>query len=156
HPADPPGPGAAGRPRRPLHAGLRRRLQRRPDRRAGRLPAPALQHQAGVARREDGGGRRPPAGDRAVTVRFTLNGRPQTTTADPSTPLLYVLRDDFQLNGAKYGCGLGQCGSCTVALDDRAVFSCVTPLAAVEGRQVTTVEGLGTAAAPGKLQAAFR
>src|ERR1700758_3750335 len=89
-------------------------------------------------------------------MNIKVNGQAHAIDADPATPLLYVLRDDFQLNGAKYGCGLGQCGACTVALDGRAVFSCLTPQAAVEGRQVTTVEGLGTVAAPGKLQQAFQ
>jgi hypothetical protein len=61
--------------------------------------------------------------------------------SDASTPLLYVLRDEFALNGAKYGCGLGQCGSCTVMVDGEAVLSCLMPLLTVEGREVTTVEG---------------
>lgn len=90
-----------------------------------------------------------------MTVTLKVNGVEHSLDVDPSTPLLYVLRDDLQLNGAKYGCGLGQCGACTVQLDGRAVFSCLTPAAAAEGRAVRTVEGLGTVAKPGVLQAAF-
>lgn len=88
-------------------------------------------------------------------LTLQVNGKAQRTDSDPSTPLLYVLRDDFRLNGAKYGCGLGQCGSCTVMVDGRAVYSCLTPIAALEGRQITTVEGLGTVENPGPMQAAF-
>lgn len=90
-----------------------------------------------------------------MPVRLTLNGKPAAVRADPSTPLLYVLRNELQLNGAKFGCGMGQCGACTVIVDGKAVFSCLTPVAALEGRAVRTVEGLGTATAPGVLQAAF-
>jgi nicotinate dehydrogenase subunit A len=86
---------------------------------------------------------------------LTLNGREQEVVADPATPLLYVLRDHLGLVGAKFGCGLGQCGACTVLLDDQPVFSCVTPLLAVEGRRVRTIEGLGTRDDPGALQRAF-
>ena len=84
-----------------------------------------------------------------------LNGAVRSTSATPDTPLLYVLRDELGLNGAKFGCGLGQCGACTVLLDDRPVFSCLTPLGSVGDRAVTTVEGLGTQAAPGRMQKAF-
>jgi nicotinate dehydrogenase subunit A len=90
-----------------------------------------------------------------MAISLTINGEARETDSDPATPLLYVLRDDFQLNGAKYGCGLGQCGSCTVMVDGEAVLSCVTPILAVEGRAVTTIEGLGTPDAPGPMQAAF-
>src|ERR1700692_1077488 len=90
-----------------------------------------------------------------MTITLHVNGRDHTLEADPSTPLLYVLRDDLELNGAKYGCGLGQCGACTVQVDGRAVFSCLTPIAALEGRQIRTVEGLGTVDQPSRLQAAF-
>ena len=69
--------------------------------------------------------------------------------AEPDTPLLYVLRDDLELNAAKFGCGLGQCGACTVMVDGKAVLSCVTPLLLLEGKQVTTLEGLGTIEQPG-------
>jgi aerobic-type carbon monoxide dehydrogenase small subunit (CoxS/CutS family) len=90
-----------------------------------------------------------------MAISLTINGAGRETDSDPATPLLYVLRDDFGLNGAKYGCGLGQCGSCTVMVDGVAVLSCVTPVLAVEGKAVTTVEGLGTSNAPGPMQAAF-
>lgn len=86
---------------------------------------------------------------------LSVNGKSRQVTASPDTPLLYVLRDDLGLNGAKYGCGLGQCGACTVQLDRMAVFSCVTPLAAVGTRAVRTVEGLGSAEAMSPLQRAF-
>jgi nicotinate dehydrogenase subunit A len=90
-----------------------------------------------------------------MTVTFNVNGADHKLDVDPSTPLLYVLRDDLGLNGAKYGCGLGQCGACTVQLDGKAVFSCLTPIAALEGRRIRTVEGLGTVQNPGVLQQAF-
>jgi nicotinate dehydrogenase subunit A len=77
-------------------------------------------------------------------VKLTVNGREHDVSADPDTPLLYVLRDELALNGAKFGCGLGQCGACTVMVDGKAVFSCVTPILLLEDKQVTTVEGLGT------------
>ena len=86
---------------------------------------------------------------------FQLNGSPVQVDADPATPLLYVLRDHLRLNAAKFGCGLGQCGACTVMLDREAVFSCLVPLSAVAGRNVKTVEGLGTAGQPGPMQRAF-
>ncbi len=88
-------------------------------------------------------------------ITLTVNGEPHGVDADPGTPLLYVLRGDLGLNGAKFGCGLGQCGSCTVLLDGKAVFSCLLPIAALPGRQIRTVEGLGTADAPGPVQRAF-
>ena len=93
--------------------------------------------------------------DDAMTVTLSVNGKTHRVEADPETPLLYVLRDDLQLNGAKYGCGIGQCGSCTVMVDGEAVLSCVTPLLLLEGRKVTTVEGLGTLENPGPMQRAF-
>jgi nicotinate dehydrogenase subunit A len=74
---------------------------------------------------------------------------------DPATPLLYVLRNDLGLTGAKFGCGLAQCGACTVHVDGQAVRSCSTPASAVVGRQVTTIEGLGTPERPDPVQAAF-
>ena len=86
---------------------------------------------------------------------ITVNGVRHELDVDPSTPLLYVLRDTLGLNGAKYGCGLGQCGACTVMVDGTATFSCLIPAAVLEGRQIKTVEGLGTAAHPGPLQQAF-
>ena len=88
-------------------------------------------------------------------IELNVNGRPQAVDADPATPLLYVLRDHLALNGAKFGCGLGQCGACTVMIDGKAAFSCVTPIAVLPGRKITTVEGLGTADNPRPLQQAF-
>jgi nicotinate dehydrogenase subunit A len=88
-------------------------------------------------------------------VTLTVNGRSHEIDADPETPLLYVLRDDLKLNAAKYGCGLGQCGACTVLVDGEAVFSCVTPVLILDSKQITTLEGLGTIDAPGPMQAAF-
>ncbi|GGX74912.1 2Fe-2S iron-sulfur cluster binding domain-containing protein [Massilia dura] len=90
-----------------------------------------------------------------MTTNLKLNGRATRFSSDPDTPLLYVLRNEGRLNGAKFGCGMGQCGACTVIVDGEAVFSCLAPLATLEGRSVRTVESLGTATAPGPLQAAF-
>ncbi len=84
-----------------------------------------------------------------------VNGRSHSVDADPDTPLLYVLRDHLELNAAKYGCGLGQCGACTVMIDGVAAFSCVTPILLLEGRKVTTLEGLGTVEKPAPIQQAF-
>jgi len=84
-----------------------------------------------------------------------VNGNSHSVDADPDTPLLYVLRDDLQLNGAKFGCGEGLCGACTVLVDGEAVFSCVIPVGSLQGKQITTVEGLGTAQKPGPMQRAF-
>lgn len=88
-------------------------------------------------------------------MKLNVNGVSHDVEADPATPLLYVLRNDLKLNGAKFGCGLGQCGACTVMVDGKAVFSCLTPMMLVEGRQIRTVEGLGTIDEPGPMQAAF-
>ena len=88
-------------------------------------------------------------------MTLKVNGHDHQIDAEADTPLLYVLRDDLKLNAAKFGCGLGQCGACTVIVDGNAVLSCVTPLLLVAGKQVTTLEGLGTAAAPGPIQRAF-
>ena len=90
-----------------------------------------------------------------MSLTINVNGADHAVDASPETPLLYVLRGDLSLNGAKFGCGLGQCGACTVIVDGKAVFSCVLPVSAVQGRRVTTLEGLGTAERPGVLQAAF-
>ena len=90
-----------------------------------------------------------------MTTTLTVNGRQHETDADPETPLLYYLRNDLALNAAKFGCGLGQCGACTVMVDGRAVLSCVTPLLMVAGRRITTVEGLGTVESPSPIQQAF-
>jgi len=84
-----------------------------------------------------------------------VNGRTVSVTVDdPDTPLLYVLRNEFGLHGPRFGCGLGQCGACTVHVDGAAVRSCVTPLSAVTGR-IVTLEGLGTDASPHPVQQAF-
>ncbi len=93
---------------------------------------------------------------RAVAGRKTIsvNGRPHAVAADPATPLLYVLRDELALGGPKFGCGLSQCGACTVTVGGRAVRSCVTPVMAVDG-PVVTVEGLGSSSAMHPLQEAF-
>ena len=88
-------------------------------------------------------------------MTLKVNGRDHQVDAEPDTPLLYVLRDDLALNAAKFGCGLGQCGACTVIVDGKAVLSCVTPLVLLEGKQVTTLEGLGTTADPAPIQRAF-
>jgi nicotinate dehydrogenase subunit A len=88
-------------------------------------------------------------------VALTVNGQSHQLDAEPDTPLLYVLREELKLNAAKYGCGLGQCGACTVLVDGEPVFSCVTPVLLLEGRSITTVEGLGTIEAPGPMQQAF-
>jgi len=85
---------------------------------------------------------------------LTVNGKPHVVQAAPDTPLLYVLRNELALNGPKYGCGLSQCGACTVHIDGRAVRSCSTPVSAVKG-PVTTVEGLGSPERPHPVQAAF-
>src|SRR5580700_12274585 len=84
-----------------------------------------------------------------------VNGHDHEIDADPDTPLLYVLRDELKLNAAKFGCGLGQCGACTVIVDGRAVLSCVTPLLLLKGKEVTTLEGLGTLERPAPIQRAF-
>ena len=88
-------------------------------------------------------------------ITLTVNGRPHALDVDPSTPLLYVLSDELELRGAKFGCGLAQCGACTVIVDGRAVRSCVTPVEAVDGASVTTLEGLGTPESPHPIQRAF-
>jgi aerobic-type carbon monoxide dehydrogenase small subunit (CoxS/CutS family) len=88
-------------------------------------------------------------------MTLKVNGREHQVDADPDTPLLYVLREDIKLNAAKFGCGLGQCGACTVIVDGKAVLSCVTPMILLEGKQVTTLEGLGTASKPAPIQRAF-
>ena len=90
-----------------------------------------------------------------MAITLDVNGRTQEVDTDPATPLLYVLRDYLKLNAAKFGCGLGQCGSCTVMVDGQAVLSCVTPVMTLEGRKVTTLEGLGTIDAPAPIQTAF-
>ena len=88
-------------------------------------------------------------------IEVDVNGTRRTVDATAETPLLYVLRDHLALNGAKYGCGLGQCGACTVLVDGAAVFSCLLPVGALNGRSVTTLEGLGPPGHPGLVQQAF-
>src|SRR5215510_10763283 len=88
-------------------------------------------------------------------ISLKVNGRSHSVDVDPATPLLYVLSDDLALRGPKFGCGLAQCGSCTVLVKGRAVRSCVTPVGSVAGAEVTTLEGLGTQDAPHPLQKAF-
>ena len=89
----------------------------------------------------------------AITV--TVNGSPYSADVESDTPLLYVLQNDLKLNGAKFGCGLAQCGACTVLLDGKPIRSCVTPMSAASGREVTTIEGLGTVDNPHPIQKAF-
>jgi len=88
-------------------------------------------------------------------LTFKVNGRSHTLDVDPSTPLLYVLSDDLELRGPKFGCGLGQCGSCTVIVKGAAVRSCITTVASVAGADITTIEGLGTIEKPHPIQQAF-
>src|SRR5213594_4194017 len=89
----------------------------------------------------------------AITLK--VNGRNHSLDVDPATPLLYVLSDDLELRGPKFGCGLGQCGACTVIVRGRAVRSCVTPVGTLSGADVTTLEGLGTVERPHPIQQAF-
>lgn len=92
-----------------------------------------------------------------MSRHFTLhvNGQKRIVEADPEEPLLYVLRGDLHLNGPKFGCGLSQCGACTVIMDARAIRSCVTPVSAAAGREVTTLDGLGSLEEPHPIQRAF-
>src|SRR4051794_29011388 len=88
-------------------------------------------------------------------VNLNVNGAQHQIDVEGDTPLLYVLRDELSLNAAKFGCGLGQCGACTVVVDGAPLFSCLTPVSLVENRKITTLEGLGTREQPGALQRAF-
>ena len=88
-------------------------------------------------------------------INLTVNGRSQTVDADESTPLLYVLADDLSLNGPKFGCGLGQCGACTVIANGKAIRSCTTPVSTMANAEITTLDGLGTPENPHPLQKAF-
>jgi nicotinate dehydrogenase subunit A len=90
-----------------------------------------------------------------MRVDLKVNGAVHSVAAEPDTPLLYVLRNDLGLNAAKFGCGLGQCGACTVLVDGAPVRSCITPIGALGQSQITTLEGLGTHERPHPLQAAF-
>jgi nicotinate dehydrogenase subunit A len=88
-------------------------------------------------------------------ITLSVNGIAHRLDIDPATPLLYALRGELGLNGAKFGCGLGQCGACTVIVEGQPVFACLLPVAALRDRQVTTIEGLGTTDKPNALQQAF-
>ena len=90
-----------------------------------------------------------------MAVNLKVNGVSHSVPAEPDTPLLYVLRNDLELNGAKFGCGVAQCGACTVLIDGKAVRSCVTPIGAVAASKITTIEGLGSIEKPHPLQQAF-
>ncbi|MEP6557011.1 MAG: (2Fe-2S)-binding protein [Burkholderiales bacterium] len=91
-----------------------------------------------------------------MNIAMNVNGKPVSVEVDdPDMPLLYALRNELGLHGPRFGCGLGQCGSCTVQLDGRAVRSCITPISSVQGKQVVTLEGLGTTDKPHPLQQAF-
>jgi nicotinate dehydrogenase subunit A len=90
-----------------------------------------------------------------MAINLNVNGSSRTVQAEPDTPLLYVLRNDLELNGAKFGCGLAQCGACTVLVDGKAVHSCVTTIRSIGEAQITTIEGLGTIDKPHPIQRAF-
>jgi nicotinate dehydrogenase subunit A len=90
-----------------------------------------------------------------AAITLTVNGQSYSANVDPDTPLLYVLQDDLKLNGPKFGCGLAQCGACTVLLDGKPIRSCVTAMSHVDGHDVTTIEGLGTVDKPHPIQTAF-
>jgi nicotinate dehydrogenase subunit A len=90
-----------------------------------------------------------------MSISLKVNGATRVVSAEPDTPLLYVLRNDLELNGAKFGCGLAQCGACTVLIDGRAARSCVTAIDTIGNSEITTIEGLGTIDKPHPLQRAF-
>jgi nicotinate dehydrogenase subunit A len=90
-----------------------------------------------------------------MAISLRVNGVQHSVPAEPDTPLLYVLRNDLELNGAKFGCGLAQCGACTVLVDGRPVRSCITPIDSIGAGEITTIEGLGTVESPHPLQRAF-
>jgi nicotinate dehydrogenase subunit A len=90
-----------------------------------------------------------------MPINLKVNGVGHSVPAEPDTPLLYVLRNDLELNGAKFGCGVAQCGACTVLIDGKAVRSCVTPIGALAASEITTIEGLGSIEKPHPLQRAF-
>jgi nicotinate dehydrogenase subunit A len=90
-----------------------------------------------------------------MAISLKVNGQQHSVDVDPTTPLLYVLSDDLGLNGPKFGCGLGQCGACTVIVKGQAIRSCITPVKTVEGSEITTLEGLGTGEKLHPLQKAF-
>src|SRR6201991_2522684 len=97
----------------------------------------------------------PKQGGVAMSVSLKVNGAVRSVPAEPDTPLLYVLRNDLALNGAKFGCGLAQCGACTVLVDGKPVRSCITPIGSLGSAEITTIEGLGTPDNPHALQKAF-
>jgi nicotinate dehydrogenase subunit A len=101
------------------------------------------------------GGQRTTEEEDGMAMAITVNGQRRTVPAAPDTPLLYVLRNDLELNAAKFGCGMAQCGSCTVLVDGKPVRSCVTPVEAVKEANITTLEGLGSAEKLHPLQKAF-
>jgi nicotinate dehydrogenase subunit A len=90
-----------------------------------------------------------------ASITLSVNGTARTVNTDPTTPLLYVLRDELELNGPRFGCGLAQCGACTVIINGAAVRSCSVAVSAVQGRSITTLEGLGSVEHPHFLQKAF-
>ena len=168
---DPPRDSArAGRRDHADDAGLRRRARRCSGGVPGPLDAREPHRPAAVARRaqvnrgipQDDAVYAPlPPGRNSLRssedpmTTIELNGSAVTIDAEADTPLLYVLRGDLQLNGAKFGCGLGQCGACTVLVEGEAVFSCTVPIGVLGGKKVTTLEGLGTIERPGRVQRAF-
>jgi nicotinate dehydrogenase subunit A len=90
-----------------------------------------------------------------AVISLTVNGSPYSLDVDPDSPLLYILQDNLNLNGPKFGCGLGQCGACTVLVDGQPIRSCITVTSAVDGHAITTIEGLGTLDNLHPLQSAF-
>ena len=90
-----------------------------------------------------------------ASITLKVNGKSRTVNVDPATPLLYVLRNDVGLHGPKFGCGLAQCGACTVIVNGETMRSCVAPVSAAQGKDITTLEGLGTVDHPSALQKAF-
>jgi nicotinate dehydrogenase subunit A len=92
---------------------------------------------------------------KARPIALSVNGKTRTVEASPETPLIYILRNDLELNGPKFGCGLGECGACTVLIDGQAARACALPVRLAEGREITTLEGLGSVEAPHPLQQAF-
>ena len=90
-----------------------------------------------------------------ATITLKVNGKTRTVQSDPDVPLLYVLRNDLELQGPKFGCGEGQCGACTVIMDGEAVLSCLTPVSEAQNRSITTLEGIGSIDRPHPLQKAF-
>src|SRR5882724_4986453 len=119
-----------------------------------RWPTIAVHRREAKLRMENPGVRGPNT-EYPMAVSLKVNGAVHSVPAQPDTPLLYVLRNDLELNGAKFGCGLAQCGACTVLIDGKAVRSCVTPIRAVMASEIITIEGLGSLGKPHALQQAF-